>query len=96
MAGGVAEGLAAFRPAGEDLLARARILRAVVDLLHGLDLRRREAGCLVSPRFARQRGDIEVALSRIFDEPVLQGVIRIAGRNGGVRDQGKLRRRKDL
>src|SRR6185437_13899996 len=62
--------LAARLVAGEDQLARARVVRTVIDLARRRDLRRRQAGAGILARLALHRRRIEAAVARVVEERV--------------------------
>ena len=62
------------------------MLRRRIDLLRRFHLRRCQAGCIVRAG-ALQDFRVELALTRIFDEPVLYAVGRIAGIEHGLMDR---------
>src|SRR5262249_49186194 len=84
-------GLAAFGPAGENLLARSGILRSVVNFPDRCYLRRREA--IVSiPAFAQERSRVELTAARIANQSIFDAVERIARRHDRFGEHGQLRR----
>src|SRR4029077_11026360 len=60
-----------------ELLARARIARALIDLLQRVDLRGREALARAA-RLALQHARVEPARARVGQDAVLHAVVRVA------------------
>src|SRR5262249_9756668 len=73
------------------LLARARVFRAGVDLLRGFDLRRRETLARAAAR-ALQGARIETAGARVAQNSVLHAVARVALRDRRVAQQHEIGR----
>src|SRR6202034_1141284 len=82
-------------PAGENLLARARILESRVYLPQSVDLALRQAGVALKP-LACEHTRVEVAAARIVNHAVLNAIERVTRRNGRPGDQVQLRVREQL